>query len=297
VEQPVVDGIRLLLYNETNVRAAATSKWNNTAVRAFTWFQWVSNSAIGQLFPNDYMVVFGPLGIDTSLAVKITSSFTTRAIPINFKVYNAYDNKPVKVAFGERDLTGGAGIMSVAYDTSFVGSSRSDVAVISETSAAGKQVLTWAFGLMFDSTKADPTTGDTLYVQTTKLFRGRDVFEFTTRAQTVDPSLAKAQLDLIRVVPNPYIAAATWEGANPFSNGRGPRSIHFTHLPQHCTIRIYTVSGELVTTIDHESTMLDGRAEWNLLTRDNLAASYGIYIYHVDAPGIGEKVGKFAVIK
>jgi hypothetical protein len=44
-------------------------------------------------------------------------------------------------------------------------------------------------------------------------------------------------------------------------------------------------------------TELEGTAEWNLLTRDNLSVSYGIYIYHVDAPGIGEKVGKFAVIK
>jgi hypothetical protein len=33
------------------------------------------------------------------------------------------------------------------------------------------------------------------------------------------------------------------------------------------------------------------------LTKDNLAISYGVYIYHVEAPGIGEKIGKFAVIK
>jgi len=33
------------------------------------------------------------------------------------------------------------------------------------------------------------------------------------------------------------------------------------------------------------------------LTRDNLSVAYGIYIYHIDAPGVGEKVGKFAIIK
>jgi hypothetical protein len=42
---------------------------------------------------------------------------------------------------------------------------------------------------------------------------------------------------------------------------------------------------------------MDGSAEWDLLTKDNLSASYGIYIFHVDAPGIGTKVGKFAIIK
>jgi hypothetical protein len=34
-----------------------------------------------------------------------------------------------------------------------------------------------------------------------------------------------------------------------------------------------------------------------MLTKDNLEISYGIYLYHVEAPGVGEKVGKFAVIK
>ena len=130
-----------------------------------------------------------------------------------------------------------------------------------------------------------------------KLFRRDDVFEFTTSAQKVSAELAKTGLDAIKVVPNPYVAAATWEERNPYTSGRGPRAIHFTHLPQSCTIRIFTVSGELVTTIRHESSMNNGTAEWNLLTRDNLSVSYGVYIYHVDAPGVGEKVGKFAIIK
>jgi hypothetical protein len=73
--------------------------------------------------------------------------------------------------------------------------------------------------------------------------------------------------------------------------------LHFTRLPRRCTIRIYTVSGELVNTIYHDSDILDGTADWNMLTRDNLQIAYGVYIYHVDAGELGEKVGKFAVIK
>ena len=88
-----------------------------------------------------------------------------------------------------------------------------------------------------------------------------------------------------------------WEPKNPYTSGRGPRSIHFTHLPNKCTIRIFTVSGELVKEIDHESNMIDGTADWDLLTKDRLSAAYGVYIYHIDAPGIGTKVGKFAIIK
>jgi len=37
--------------------------------------------------------------------------------------------------------------------------------------------------------------------------------------------------------------------------------------------------------------------KWNLITQEGQEIAYGIYIYHVDAPGIGEKIGKFAVIK
>jgi hypothetical protein len=57
------------------------------------------------------------------------------------------------------------------------------------------------------------------------------------------------------------------------------------------------VDGALVNTIEHDRPMTDGTEPWNLLTRDNLTVSYGIYIYHVDAPGVGEKIGKFAIIK
>ena len=49
--------------------------------------------------------------------------------------------------------------------------------------------------------------------------------------------------------------------------------------------------------IEHDSPLNDGTADWDLLTLDNLSISYGIYVYHVDAPGVGEIIGKFAVIK
>ena len=33
------------------------------------------------------------------------------------------------------------------------------------------------------------------------------------------------------------------------------------------------------------------------LSKENLSITYGIYIYHVDAPEIGQKTGTFGVIK
>ena len=139
--------------------------------------------------------------------------------------------------------------------------------------------------------------GDTAYIKLIKPFLSNDEFSFTSAIQHVDAGLAKAQLNNIRVVPNPYLGAAQWEVKNPYTTGRGARSLHFTHLPAQCTIRIFTVDGELVNTIVHNSTIDDGTEDWNMLSQDNLSIAYGVYIYHVDAPGIGKTIGKFAVIK
>ena len=104
-------------------------------------------------------------------------------------------------------------------------------------------------------------------------------------------------MEKIKVVPNPYYAANAYEGQNTFTSGRGPREIQFRNLPQSCTIRIYTISGELVRVINHRSDMNYGSGSWDLLTEDKLTAAYGIYVYHVEADGVGEKVGKLAIIK
>jgi len=52
-----------------------------------------------------------------------------------------------------------------------------------------------------------------------------------------------------------------------------------------------------VDVIEHYGTKIDGAESWDLVSKDGMDIAYGIYIYHVEAPGIGEKIGKFAVIK
>jgi len=119
---------------------------------------------------------------------------------------------------------------------------------------------------------------------------------FQTKGQAYDKTLAISDLDKIAVVPNPYVGAASWE---PTSNdvGRGERRIYFIHLPVECTIRIYTISGNLVNTITHSSSIRDGQESWDLISKDGMDIAFGLYIFHVDAPGFGQKIGKFAIIK
>lgn len=141
-----------------------------------------------------------------------------------------------------------------------------------------------------------PSAGNVLYVGTSRPFSGQDYFQFTLSQGRIDDELARSELDRITVVPNPYVAAAEWE-PRPEVVGRGPRRIQFVNLPERCTIKIFTMRGELVRTLEHEGVSGDGAIWWDLMTTNDQEVAYGIYFYHVSAPGIGEKTGKFALIK
>ncbi len=161
--------------------------------------------------------------------------------------------------------------------------------------------VSWSVSLIKDTSIAEvdqrpPQVGDVFKFVNTKPFREGEFYEFTTKAQGLDKSKAQSELANIAVVPNPYVGAASWE---PLSTevGRGERRIFFIHLPNECTIRIYTISGKLVDTIEHSSTIADGQEGWDLVSKDGMDIAFGVYIFHVDAPGIGEQIGKFAIVK
>ena len=161
--------------------------------------------------------------------------------------------------------------------------------------------VSWSVTLIKDTTIAEedqrpPQVGDVFRVVNTKPFRNGEFYEFTTKGQGFDRSVAQAELENIAVVPNPYVGAASWEPSTT-QVGRGERRIFFIHLPNECTIRIYTISGKLVDTIEHSSTISDGQESWDLVSKDGMDIAFGVYVFHVDAPGIGEKIGKFAIIK
>ena len=103
----------------------------------------------------------------------------------------------------------------------------------------------------------------------------------------------------MRVVPNPYVAGASWERDLPptITSGRGERRIDFIHLPAGAKVQIFNVRGELVRTLYHDGGMDDGTVRWDLRTRENLEVAYGIYLYHVEVEGLGSTTGKLAIIK
>ena len=128
-------------------------------------------------------------------------------------------------------------------------------------------------------------------------FATGDRIRFGFTAPSVDVAAARTALGDVYVVPNPYVASSAFEPSNPYLNGRGERRLMFMGLPAQCTVRIYTIAGDLVQTLRKDDGVDNGQLAWDLTTRDGMNIAYGIYLYHVDAPGVGQHVGRFAVIK
>lgn len=94
-----------------------------------------------------------------------------------------------------------------------------------------------------------------------------------------------AALELIDIVPNPYY------GYSAYEQSRVDNEVKFVNLPPKCKIQIFSINGTLVRVFekDDASTYLN----WNLQNEKFIPVSGGIYLIHVQAPGLGERVIKF----
>jgi hypothetical protein len=151
--------------------------------------------------------------------------------------------------------------------------------------------------------KGDPRTG-LLSLESSQL---ENRITVVTGQQAIDDEITE-----VGVYPNPYRINALWDGS-----GVRDRMIWFTGLPNESTIRIFTISGELVKTIEHVSSTYSGSETrrlqeglgssnvysggehaWDLITEDNQALATGMYIFAVENNNTGfVKTGRFLVIK
>ncbi|MCP4569279.1 MAG: hypothetical protein GY841_17020 [FCB group bacterium] len=108
----------------------------------------------------------------------------------------------------------------------------------------------------------------------------------------------------VYVYPNPYridggYALAGYENRDRTKSAERARGIHFGNLPARCTIRIFTLSGDLVQKIEHEYEGDSPEAmheRWNMISRNTQAVTTGIYIWSVTSE-MGEQVGKLVIMK
>jgi len=116
----------------------------------------------------------------------------------------------------------------------------------------------------------------------------KPMYRFSTyglSASTNQTEVASDAMEKVNVVPNPYYAYSEYE-TSPIDH-----KVKFTNLPNTCTISIYNVGGTLVRRFekDNNLTYLD----WDLKNEYGISISGGVYIIHINAPGVGEKILKW----
>ncbi len=294
---PMTDGFKLTLVNEPQLVVNENlTRWGRDDIYGYTIQPFKYSRTLGVPRAADYRIDFGEVGIDTSTFAAISRTRELDAMPVNFTITNTTSGKKIDFALWEKDEISG----EEGKFTAFTDRTRTDIIIFMEPDENDSLTFTWEFELdseTNDSLHNNPQAGDFIDIIFRKPFLSGDVVEFTTLPERIEPARAKADMDRIKVVPNPYVVANSWEPLNPYANGRGPRELHFIHLPQKCTIKIFNIRGQLVDTIEHSNTVNDGTEIWDMQTKDLLDIAYGVYVYHVDAGELGQKIGKFAVIK
>ena len=121
----------------------------------------------------------------------------------------------------------------------------------------------------------------------------------------------------VTVFPNPYRVEARWDQGALVRD----HYLWFANLPRRCSIKIYTLSGDLVFETDFDGATYHGegargvynpQAEfdissptlsgslygWNMITKHGQAAATGLYLYSVENKDGGDRtVGKFLIVK
>ena len=105
---------------------------------------------------------------------------------------------------------------------------------------------------------------------------------------------AQSALDNITVVPNPYYAYSAYE------QDQIQNLVKITNLPPDCYITIYALDGTVVRKLRGPSASLvsgGGTAltsvDWDLKNHKGLPIAGGVYLIHIKADGVGEKLIKW----
>jgi hypothetical protein len=123
------------------------------------------------------------------------------------------------------------------------------------------------------------------------MFKNRSVIA----AKAFEPGAENT--DGVLIVPNPFISGA---GDYNFSGARS-NVILFVNLPPFCILSIYTVTGDLIKTINHTTGSADN--EWDLITESNQFVASGVYLLRIsearnlEGGKLPDTIEKFVVVR
>ncbi|HKK20572.1 MAG TPA: hypothetical protein VJ983_03790 [candidate division Zixibacteria bacterium] len=116
---------------------------------------------------------------------------------------------------------------------------------------------------------------------------------------------AQAKNLKVYVYPNPYRADGSYrtQGYEGRTHSDRPddrvRAVHFANLPAKCTIKIFTLDGDLVRQIDHDKDPSDPEAShdiWDLITRNTQLSVSGLYYWTVESASGDTQIGKLVLL-
>ncbi len=105
------------------------------------------------------------------------------------------------------------------------------------------------------------------------------------------------QNDLARIfaVPNPYRTGGSVFTTQNYHNFPD-RKIRFVNVPAECTLRIYTVSGDLIWEEDYIN-QTAGNIEWEVKNQSGEEVASGIYVYKIEDSNGDHVYGRLIVIR
>ncbi len=277
---PVIDSLATGFTPETQVSLVLGVEYVST----------LSRNLARPGYPDDLLLTFSDVFVDTS-----NGTLGLPALPSKFRVTSARTGEAFPFYF--RDCTpSGACLPNVTTGDRTLNQPGEFVEILVPNPDTGVLGSLWRLTVREGTGAA--REGDVYRLALQRPFAPGDVFTFSVRGARIDPDAARSAFadEEPYVVPNPYVAAASFEPERFATAGRGERRMEFRAIPVGATIRIYTVRGQLVETLTHDGSTT-GMVPWDLRTQDNLEIAAGLYLFHVDAGELGQFVGKFAVIK
>lgn len=136
------------------------------------------------------------------------------------------------------------------------------------------------------------TPGDILTIPITFPLTERDTFYYKSYSRKKKLSIEerKSLVNKINVFPNPYLEY--------LDNRLNKGVITFSNLPEEVTIKIYTLSGQLIKTLSERNKISISLPfiEWDLKNESGYRVADGVYLAYVKTK-YGEKVLKFSIVK
>jgi len=129
--------------------------------------------------------------------------------------------------------------------------------------------------------------------QNRKIGHPRYRFKIEGRGRTDLSSLqVENALDSVKVVPNPYYGFSQYE-TSQFS-----QTVKISNLPGKCRVTIYSLDGKFIRQYTRNEqyeayNQIAPDVEWDLKNSQSIPVASGVYLIHIDAPGMGERTVKW----